>query len=51
MAIIETTGNISNMDEIVSALKKNGAKKVYTNDNKIGNETKFKRVAKRLIKQ
>ena len=51
VAIIETTGNISNMDEIVSALKKNGAKKVYTNDNKIGNETKFKRVAKRLIKQ
>ena len=50
VAIIETENEIKNINEIISALKKNGAKKVYTNDNKIGNETKFKRVAKRLIK-
>jgi len=51
VAIIETGNEIKNINEIISALKKNGVKKVYTNTNKIGSDTEFKRIAKRLIKQ
>lgn len=46
VAIIETGNEIKNINEIISALKKNGVKKVYTNDNKMGHETNFERVAK-----
>ena len=45
VAIIETENEIKNINEIISALKKNGAKKVYTNDYEKNDETKFKRVA------
>ena len=46
VAIIETGNEIKNINEIISTLKKNGVKKVYTNDNKMGHETNFERVAK-----
>ncbi len=49
IAIIETSsGKINanaNINDVISVLKKNGIKKIYTNDN-IGNDNEFIRVAK-----
>lgn len=54
VAIIETSngrvGSNANINNVISTLKTNNIKKVYTNTN-IGNDIEFKRVAKRLIKQ
>lgn len=53
IAIVETSsGKINanaNINNVINILKKNGAKKVYTNTNK-GRDNEFMRVAKRLIK-
>lgn len=49
IAIVETSsGKVNanaNINDVISVLKKNGIKKIYTNDN-IGNDNEFIRVAK-----